>query len=98
MRETKTMTKEPKEGSVRKNIGGKNMSEDLNQKQRRLTKELAKVKALTAQQNNKVKKNRDMTVGLPTDNSHKAMPSSNDNPDVILLPSKKRGKKENIPF
>ena len=32
------------------------MSEDLNQKQRRLTKELAQVKALTAQQNNKVKK------------------------------------------
>ncbi len=74
------------------------MSEDLNQKQRRLTKELAQVKALTAQQNNKVKKNRDMSVGLPPDTSHKAMPSSADNPDVILLPSKKRGKKENIPF
>ena len=74
------------------------MSEDLHQKQRRLTKELAKVKAMTAQENNKVKKNRDMSVGLPQDTSHKALPSSADNPDVILLPSKKRGKKENIPF
>ena len=74
------------------------MSEDLHQKQRRFTKELAKIKALTAQENNKVKKNRDMSVGLPTDTSHKALPSSADNPDVILLPSKKRGKKENIPF
>lgn len=74
------------------------MSEDLNQKQRRLTKELARVKALTAQQNNKVQKNRDMSVGLPTDSTHKALPFSADNPDVILLPSKKRGKKENIPF
>ena len=74
------------------------MKEDLHQKQRRLTKELAQVKALTAQENNKVKKNRDMSVGLPTDTSHKALPSSADNPDVILLPSKKRGKKENIPF
>ena len=74
------------------------MSEDLHQKQRRLTKELAKVKAMTAQENNKVKKNRDMSVGLPPDTSHKARPSSSDNPDVVLLPSKKRGKKENIPF
>ena len=32
------------------------MSEDLHQKQRRLTKELAKVKALTAQENNKKQK------------------------------------------
>ena len=74
------------------------MSEDLHQKQRRLTKELAKGKAMTAQENNKVKKNRDMSVGLPPDTSHKARPSSADNPDVILLPPKKRGKKENIPF
>ena len=74
------------------------MSEDLHQKQRRLTQELAKVKALTAQENNKVQKNRDMSVGLPPDSSHKALPSSADNPDVILLPSRKRGKKENIPF
>ena len=74
------------------------MSEDLHQKQRRLTQELAKVKALTAQENNKVQKNRDMSVGLPPDSSHKALPSSADNPDVILLPSRKRGQKENIPF
>ena len=74
------------------------MSEDLNQTQRRLTKELAQVKALTAQQNNKVKKNRDMSVGLPEDTSHKSLPNSSDNPDVIHLPSKRKGKKENIPF
>ena len=74
------------------------MTEDLHQKQRRLTKELARVKALTAQENNKVQKNRDMSVGLPPDSSHKSLPSSADNPDVILLPSRKRGKKENIPF
>ncbi len=74
------------------------MKEDLHQKQRRLTKELAQVKALTAQENNKVKKNRDLSVGLPQDTSHKASPSSADNPDVILLPPKRRGKKENIPF
>jgi len=74
------------------------MSEDLHQKQRRLTKELAKVKALTSQENNKKQKNRDMSIGLPPDTTHKARPSSSDNPDVILLPSKKRGKKENIPF
>jgi len=74
------------------------MSEDLHQKQRRLTKELAQVKAMTAQENNKVQKNRDMSVGLPPDSSHKSLPSSADNPDVILLPSRKRGKKENIPF
>jgi len=74
------------------------MSEDLHQKQRRLTQELAKVKAMTAQENNKVQKNRDMSVGLPPDSSHKSLPSSADNPDVILLPSKKRGKTENIPF
>lgn len=74
------------------------MTEDLHQKQRRLTKELAKVKALTSQENNKVQKNRDMSVGLPPDSSHKSLPSSADNPDVILLPSRKRGKKENIPF
>jgi len=74
------------------------MSEDLHQKQRRLTQELAKVKAMTAQENNKVQKNKDMSVGLPPDSSHKSLPSSADNPDVILLPSRKRGKKENIPF
>jgi len=39
-----------------------------------------------------------MSVGLPPDSSHKSLPSSADNPDVILLPSRKRGKKENIPF
>jgi len=74
------------------------MTEDLHQKQRRLTKELAQVKALTAQENSKKTKNRDMSVGLPQDTTHKARPSSADNPDVILLPPKQRRKKENIPF
>lgn len=74
------------------------MTEDLHQKQRRLTKELAQVKALTAQENTKKTKNRDMSVGLPQDTTHKARPSSADNPDVILLPPKQRRKKENIPF
>ncbi len=74
------------------------MTEDLHQKQRRLTKELAQVKALTAQENNKKTKNRDMSVGLPQDTTHKSRPSSADNPDVILLPPKKIRKTENIPF
>jgi uncharacterized ferritin-like protein (DUF455 family) len=74
------------------------MTEDLHQKQRRLTKELAQVKALTAQENNKKTKNRDMSVGLPQDTTHKSRPSSADNPDVILLPPKKVRKTENIPF
>ncbi len=74
------------------------MTEDLHQKQRRLTKELAQVKALTAQENTKKTKNRDMSVGLPQDTTHKSRPSSADNPDVILLPPKQRRKKENIPF
>jgi len=74
------------------------MTEDLKQKQARLTKELAQVKALNAQENTKVQKNRNLSVGLPLDTSHKARPSSADNPDVILLPSKKHKKSENIPF
>ena len=74
------------------------MTEDLKQKQARFTKELAKVKALTAQENNKVQKNRNLSVGLPPDTTHKARPSSADNPDVILHPSKKHKKSENIPF
>ena len=74
------------------------MTGDLHQKQRRLTKELAQVKALTAQENTKKTKNRDMSVGLPQDTTHKSRPSSADNPDVILLPPKQRRKKENIPF
>ena len=39
-----------------------------------------------------------MTMGFPADNSHKASPSSADIPDVVTLPPKRRGKKENIPF
>ena len=44
--------------------------------------------------NNKVTKNRNLSVGLPLDTTHKARPSSADNPDVILLPSKKHKKSE----
>ena len=75
------------------------MTEDTRQKQIRLTKELAQVKALNASSNNdKVRKTKDMTMGFPADNSHKPSPSSADVPDVVSLPSKQRGKKENIPF
>ena len=47
----------------------------------------------------KITKNRDFSVGgLPPDTTHKAIRASNDVPDVILPPQKRRGKKENIPF
>ena len=47
----------------------------------------------------KITKNRDFSVGgLPPDTTHKATKASNDIPDVILHPQKRRGKKENIPF
>ena len=75
------------------------MTEDMKQKQIRLTKELAQVKALNASSNNdKVRKTKDMTMGFPADNSPKPSPSSADIPDVVTLPPKRRGKKENIPF
>jgi len=75
------------------------MTEDLRQKQIRLTKELAQVKAMNASaDNDKVRKTKDMTMGFPADNSAKPSPASSDIPDVITLPPKRRGKKENIPF
>ena len=74
------------------------MTEDLRQKERRLSKELAQVRALNANKDTRVKKSRDMTMGFPADNSHKPSPSSADIPDVVSLPPKRRGKKENIPF
>ena len=75
------------------------MSEDLRQKEIRLRKELAQVRALNANADTKVRKTRDMSLGgLPPDTTHKAKPESNSSPDVVLLPSKKRSKKENIPF
>ena len=75
------------------------MTEDLRQKEIRLKKELAKVKAINANADTKIKKNRDLSLGgLPPDTSHKPTPASNDIPDVISLPPKIRGRKENIPF
>ncbi len=75
------------------------MKEDLRQKERRLRKELAKVKAINANADTKIRKNRDLSLGgLPPDTSHKPAPSSRDIPDVVSLPPKRRGKKENIPF
>tara|TARA_R110000737_G_scaffold208161_1_gene225967 strand:+ start:1186 stop:1413 length:228 start_codon:yes stop_codon:yes gene_type:complete len=75
------------------------MTEDMRQKQIRLTKELAQVKAMNVSSNSdEVRKTKDMTMGFPADNSPKPRPSSSDVPDVITLPPKQRGKKENIPF
>ena len=86
------MTKERKEGLV-------NMTEDLKQKEIRLKKELAKVKSQNSAEKRTTTRSRDFSVGgLPPDTTHKAIRTSNDVPDVILPPSKRRGKKENIPF
>ena len=75
------------------------MKEDNRQKEIRLKKELAKVKTLNANETRRITKNRDFSVGgLPPDTTHKATKASNDIPDVILPPQKRRGKKENIPF
>ena len=75
------------------------MTEDTRQKEIRLKKQLAKVKTLNANETRKITKNRDFSVGgLPPDTTHKATKASNDIPDVILPPQKRRGKKENIPF
>ena len=75
------------------------MTEDIRQKQLRLTKELAQVKALASNASrDEVKKTKDMTMGFPADNSHKPSPTSADIPDVVSLPPKRRGKTENIPF
>ena len=75
------------------------MTEDTRQKEIRLKKELAKVKTLNANETRKITKNRDFSVGgLPPDTTHKSKTSSNDVPDVVLLPPSKRGRKENIPF
>tara|TARA_R100001079_G_scaffold110056_2_gene84403 strand:- start:880 stop:1104 length:225 start_codon:yes stop_codon:yes gene_type:complete len=74
------------------------MTEDNRQKEIRLKKELAQVKAMNANADAKLKPSRDFSVGVPKDTSVKKSPHSADNPDVILLPPKRRGKKENIPF
>ena len=72
--------------------------EDLKQKEIRLRKELSAVRTANANVDRVVKRTKDMSMGLPTDTSHKPIPTSSDNPDVILLPAKKHGKKENQPF
>jgi len=75
------------------------MTEDLKQKEMRLKKELAKIRSQNAADSRKATPSRDFSVGgLPPDTSHKPINSSNDVPDVVLLPKHKRGKKENIPF
>ena len=74
------------------------MSEDLNQKQRRLTKELAQVKAINANIDTKLKPTKDFSVGVPQDTSVKKKLHSADIPDVITLPPKQKNRKENIPF
>ena len=74
------------------------MTEDTKQKEIRLKKELAKVRAQNADDMRKTTKNRDFSVGgLPPD-TNKATLASNDVPDVILPPQRRRGKKENIPL
>ena len=75
------------------------MTEDLKQKEIRLKKELAKVRSQNAADGRKATVSRDYSVGgLPPDTSHKPINSSNDVPDVVLLPKNRRGKGENIPF
>jgi len=74
------------------------MAEDLKQKEIRLRKELAQIRAQNASEDRVVEKARDFSAGLPSDTTHKAKTASRDVPDVVLLPPHRRGKKENIPF
>ena len=72
------------------------MTEDLQQKELRLRREIAKIKTSNASNDRKVTPSRDFSVGgLPPDTTHKASRSSADTPDVIQLPAKKRKKTEN---
>ena len=75
------------------------MKEDSKKKEIRLRKELAKLRANNANESRKIEKNRDFTGGVTLrDTQHKPRPASRDIPDVVSLPPKRRGKKENIPF
>ena len=75
------------------------MKEDSRQRERRLRKELAAVKAVNRNKDSRIKKERNLDIaGVPMDTSHKPVPANNDIPDVISLPPKRRGRKENIPF
>tara|TARA_R110000803_G_scaffold183041_1_gene245407 strand:- start:6805 stop:7023 length:219 start_codon:yes stop_codon:yes gene_type:complete len=70
------------------------MTEDLQQKELRLRREIAKIRTSNASNDRRVTPNRDFSVGgLPPDTSHKANPASV--PDVVLMPAKKRRKTEN---
>jgi hypothetical protein len=75
------------------------MTEDMKQKEIRLRKELAQVKSLNqnAAMSRKTERNLDI-AGVPLDTTPKPAPSSRDIPDVITLPPKRRGRKENIPW
>ena len=77
MQEIKTLIEEVKEELV-------DMTEDLKQKEIRLRKELAQIRAENASNDRVVKKNRDFSLGLPTDTTHKAKTASADCPDVVF--------------
>tara|TARA_B100001094_G_scaffold201056_1_gene195053 strand:+ start:130 stop:357 length:228 start_codon:yes stop_codon:yes gene_type:complete len=75
------------------------MTEDTRQKEIRLRKELAKLRTQNAAESRTVKKNRDYDIaGIDTRTSHKATHGNAEVPDVVLLPKRKRNRKENIPF
>ena len=74
------------------------MKEDMKQKEVRLAKELAQVRAMNANTNTKLKPTKDFSVGIPQDTSVKKKLHSADVPDVITLPPKQKNRKENIPF
>ena len=65
----------------------------------RLKKELAKIRTQNATTDRVVKKNRDYDIaGVDARTTHKATHGGAEVPDVVLLPKKKRNKKENIAF
>lgn len=75
------------------------MTEDMKQKEMRLRKELAQVKALNQNAALHRPTNRNLDIaGIPMDTTPKPAPSSRDIPDVITLPPKRTGRKENIPW
>tara|TARA_R110000824_G_scaffold159284_5_gene333568 strand:+ start:2600 stop:2824 length:225 start_codon:yes stop_codon:yes gene_type:complete len=72
------------------------MTEDTAQKERRLTKELAKVRTQRAAEDRVTKTSRDFSVGgTPPDTTHRPTRSSADTPDVVQLPAKRRKRTEN---
>ena len=68
---------------------------------RDLERELARARMNEhMERQNKIEKNRDFSVvGVdPTTTGEKKIPASSDIPDVIILPKKSKGRKENIPY